>query len=143
VGTEADEWRGTKAQRRALYAKFGGRCAYCGCKLSKMQADHLRPVIRITTDQWGRALPASECRMVKPEHNTVANMMPACPPCNRHKGGYDLEGWRAIIERSAQIARSATSTFKAGERFGIITVNEQPVRFYFERSTKVEVAGRG
>ena len=80
----------------------------------------------------GKALPASECYMIKPERNRVSNMMPACAPCNLHKGGYDLEGWRDIIQRSADIVRKQTSTFKAGERFGIITVSDEPVKFYFE-----------
>lgn len=126
------EWTGSKRQRDELRAKFGGRCAYCGSELDKMHADHLEPCIRITRDPWGKPLPAAECRMVKPERNTIANMMPACAPCNLHKGGYDLEGWRDIIQRSAAIIRKQTSTFKAGERFGVITVSERPVRFYFE-----------
>lgn len=134
----AEAWRGTKRQREALRQKFDGRCAYCGCALDKMHADHLEPVVRVTTDQWSRPLPAAECYMVKPERNTVANMMPACAPCNLHKGGYSLEGWRDIIQRSAEIARRATSTFKAGERFGIITVSEAPIVFHFERLQQKE-----
>lgn len=136
----AEEWRNTKAQREALRAKFDGRCAYCGGDLGRaMHADHLEPCIRVTRDPWSRPLPADQCYMVKPERNTVANMMPACAPCNLHKGGYTLEGWRDIIQRSASIARHATSTFKAGERFGIIAVEEKPVVFYFERLAE----GRG
>lgn len=131
---DADEqWTGSKRQKEALRAKFGGRCAYCGCILDRMQADHLLPVIRVTRDPMGRPLPASEVYMIKPERNVMSNMMPACPPCNLHKGGYTLEGWRDIIQRSADIARKATSTFKAGERFGIITVAEKPVVFHFEK----------
>ena len=71
--------------------------------------------------------------MLKPERNVVANMMPACKSCNLHKGGYSLDGWRDIIQRSAEIVRKQTSTFRAGERFGVIAVSEKPVRFYFER----------
>lgn len=133
--TEADEqWTGSKRQREALRAKFNGRCAYCGGDLGKaMHADHLEPVVRITRDCMGKPLPASECYYIKPERNVVSNMMPACAPCNLHKGGYSLDGWRDIIERSAAICRRDTSTFKVGERFGIIAVSEKPVVFYFER----------
>ncbi|QSR18423.1 HNH endonuclease [Novosphingobium sp. KA1] len=131
---EDEEWRGTKRQRDALRAKFDGKCAYCGCDLGKtMHADHIEPVIRITTDAWGKPLPADEKRMIKPERNRVGNMMPACAPCNIHKGGYPLEAWRAYIQRSAEIVRKQTSTFRTGERFGIITVSAEPVIFYFER----------
>lgn len=128
-----EEWRGTKRQREILRKKFDGRCAYCGCELEKMHADHLMPVIRVTRDAHGRPLPNAESYLIKPERNTVANMMPACAPCNLHKGGYSLEGWRDIIQRSGAILRRDTSTFRAGERFGVIAVSEQPVVFHFER----------
>jgi 5-methylcytosine-specific restriction endonuclease McrA len=127
------EWRNTKAQRAALREMFNGRCAYCGGELDKMHADHVEPCVRVTRDPWGRPLPVSECYMVKPERNTVGNMMPACAACNLHKGGYALEGWRNIIQRSAAICRRDTSTFKVGERFGIIVVHEKPVEFFFEK----------
>lgn len=129
-----EEWKGTKAQRAALRDKFGGRCAYCGGELGKtMHADHREPCIRVTKDPWSRPLPVAEQRMIKPERNKVGNMMPACAPCNLHKGGYTLEQWRVALQRSAEIVRKQTSTFRAGERFGIITVSDQPVVFYFER----------
>lgn len=130
------EWRNTKAQREALRAMFGGRCAYCGGELGRaMHADHVEPCIRLHTDPWGRPLPAQERQLLKPERNTVANMMPACAPCNLHKGGHSLEGWRAYLQRSAEIVRKQTSTFRAGERFGVITVSDQvPIIFHFERA---------
>lgn len=128
-----EEWRGTKAQREKLRAMFEGRCAYCGCELGKaMHADHVEPCIRVSRDAWSRPLPADECYLVKPERNVVSNMMPACAPCNLHKGGYSLEQWRAYLARSAEIVRKQTSTFRAGERFGVITVSEAPIVFYFE-----------
>lgn len=134
VGDPAGEqWTGSKRQREALRAKFDGRCAYCGNVLDKMHADHMKPVTRITRDCYGRPLPAAECRMIKPERNTLDNMMPACAACNLHKGGYSLEGWRDLLQRSAAILRRDTSTFRAGERFGIITATEQPIVFHFER----------
>ena len=130
------EWRNTKAQREALRAKFDGRCAYCGGDLGKtMHADHLEPCIRLHTDPWNRPLPVEERRLLKPETNVVANMMPACAPCNLHKGGYSLEQWRKYLQRSAEIVRAQTSTFRAGERFGVIAVSDKPVQFYFEYAT--------
>jgi hypothetical protein len=114
------EWRNTKAQREALRAMFDGRCAYCGCDLGKaMHADHVEPVGHKTHDAWSQPLPPEERGFYKPERNTVSNMMPACAPCNLHKGGYSLEGWRAYLARSAEIVRKQTSTFRAGERCGV------------------------
>lgn len=128
-----EEWKGNKRQKDTLRQKFGGRCAYCGCKLKDMHCDHLMPVVRLNTDPWGRRLPSAECSLLRPERNVVSNMMPACKGCNLHKGGYSLEGWRDILQRSAEIVRKQTSTFRAGERMGVITVSDAPVRFYFER----------
>lgn len=140
IARVAETWTGSKRQRDALRAKFDGRCAYCGNPLDKMHADHLEPCIRLNTDPWGVRLPAAECRMMKPERNVVANMMPACAPCNLHKGGYTLEGWRDIIQRSAAIVGKQTSTFRAGERFGVIVVTNKPVRFYFETLAQDQAA---
>ena len=116
-------WRNTKAQREALKARFGGRCAYCGSELgNKWHADHMESVYRLP-----------DGTMENPEHNTIDNMMPACVPCNLHKHGLTLEEWREYLQRSADILRRATSTFRAAERFGVITVNDGPIKFFFEK----------
>ena len=134
---EGDEiWTGSRRQKAALRDRFGGRCGYCGQAMDKMHADHIQPVIRVTTDAWGKPLPAAECRMVKPERNTVSNMMPACAPCNMSKGGHTLEGWRDLLSRSAQIVAREKSIFRAAVRFGIVTVTEAPIVFHFEKDAK-------
>lgn len=133
VTLPADEiWTGSKRQREALRAKFDGRCAYCGAELGKvMHADHLDPVVRLTPSPYNDL---KTVEMLKPHCNVVSNMMPACAPCNIHKGGYRIEQWRAYLQRAADIVRKQTSTFRAGERFGVITVSDDPIVFYFERA---------
>lgn len=128
-----EEWKGSKVQRDALFNRFGGRCGYCGEVMVKMQADHIEPVIRLTTDPWGKPLPASERRFIKPERNVISNMMPSCALCNNSKGGYRLEEWRKMLERSAEIVAKQKPIFKAGVRFGVIRVTGEPVVFHFER----------
>lgn len=125
-------WTGSKRQRDALRQKFGGRCAYCGDVLTKMQADHLEPVTRVQTDGYGRRLAAAEQWQMRPERNVVSNMMPACGPCNLHKGGYRLEEWRALLSRAADVLARDKSIFRAACRFGLIEVKPGPVVFYFE-----------
>lgn len=125
-------WVGSRAQRDRLRAKLGGRCAYCGCVLDKMHADHLEPVIRVQTDPWGRRLPVSEQRQIRPERNVFSNMMPSCGPCNIHKGGYSLEEWREMLGRASEIIGRKQSIFKTAVRLGLIKVNDGPVTFYFE-----------
>ena len=46
----SEPWTGSKRQKEALRAMFDGRCGYCGCVMDKMHADHIEPVIRVTTD---------------------------------------------------------------------------------------------
>ena len=130
-----EAWTGSKRQKDELRARFSGRCGYCGQIMDKMHADHIEPVIRITTDPWGRPLPADQCRMIAPERNVVSNMMPACGPCNISKGGHSVEGWRDLLNRSAEIVAREKSIFRAGVRFGLISVNPGPVVFHFERAT--------
>lgn len=127
-------WTGSKSQKATLRAKYGGRCAYCGAVLDKMHADHLRPVIRVTKDPFGKRLPAADCRLIRPELNTVKNMMPACAPCNLHKGGYSLEEWRTLIARAGDVLAREKSIYRAAVRFGVVAQTENPVVFFFERA---------
>lgn len=127
------EWKNTKAQREALRQMFGGRCAYCGEIMVKMQADHVEPVTRITTDPWGKPLPPSERRLINPARNVVSNMLPACAPCNNSKGGYKLEEWRAMIERAHEIVAREKPIFRTAIRLRTISVTGKPIVFYFEQ----------
>ncbi len=130
---DSDEWRGSRAQREALWRKFGGLCGYCGGRLTRMHADHIEPVYRNHTDPWGKPLPAEKRHLIRPERNVVGNMMPACGPCNISKAGYRLEEWRSLIARSHEIVAREKSIFRAAVRFGVISINDQPVVFHFER----------
>lgn len=136
----SEVWTGSKRQKEALKQKFGGRCAYCGCVLDRMYADHLLPVTRVQTDPWGRRLPAAQHKLMNPERNVVSNMMPACGPCNLHKGGMKLEEWRKLLERAPEILARDKSLFRAAERFGLVTVNLVPVTFYFEHVARRQAA---
>ncbi len=58
----------TKEERRAVYDKMGGHCAYCGCELhyKDMQVDHVVPLRKGGPD-------------------VPDNMLPACRSCNHYK----------------------------------------------------------
>ena len=64
----------TPAERRAVYDKMGGRCAYCGEQLNyeDMQVDH---VVALRSEG----------------EDDLANMLPACRSCNHYKRGNSLE----------------------------------------------------
>lgn len=66
----------TPAERRTVYDKLGGHCAYCGCEIAykDMQVDHVFPI------RGGM------------ERDKLDNMLPACRDCNHYKRGNTLEG---------------------------------------------------
>lgn len=105
--------------RKAVYQKYGGKCAYCGCELEykDMQVDHIRSVY------WNNG------------GNEIENLMPACRMCNFYKSTFSIEEFR---ERLQMLTDRLEKTFiyRIAKKYGIVTEQKEPIRFYFE---KVEV----
>lgn len=72
----------TKAERKAVYDKMYGHCAYCGCEISlqDMQADHVIPMEMFEA-----------YKAIGRDTDTVENMLPACRSCNKYKHTMDIE----------------------------------------------------
>lgn len=115
-----------KAQRAALREKFDGRCSYCGDTLGeRWHADHLEPVRR----EWWK----KDGGMERPENDTIANLMPACAPCNIDKHAMPLEEWRRKLQGALGVLARNHATYRHAIRFGLITeVSEPKVVFLFE-----------
>ena len=112
-----------KSQRADLKQKYGGRCAYCGVILAdRWHADHFEPVIR----QAGK-----EAEQV--ENHNIANMMPACAPCNLSKGRQTLEGWRLWIAGHVNSLNQYHPIYRLSKSYGLIEETGNPVVFYFEK----------
>lgn len=109
----------TPDERRTIYDKMGGRCAYCGEALAyeDMQVDHVMP-LRGFDDDSG---------------DTLNNMLPACRSCNHYKRGNTLEGWRKILEATPATLERDCYTYRQAVRFGMVTPTPRKVTFYFER----------
>ncbi len=121
----------TKAERAALADKFGGRCAYCGELLgARWHADHMEAVYRKAIIQEGRYVQTGEA--YRPEHDTIENMMPSCPPCNIDKSVYSVEQWREKLHRSVEVLERNHSVFRHARRFGLVQEVKKPVVFHFE-----------
>lgn len=122
----------TKAQRATLREKFGGRCAYCGQLLGdRWYAYHIEYVERKLIRVPGKGVVCTG-EMHRPERDTIENLNPACAPCNIDKHSFDLETWRGLIQRSNEVPTRDVSTFRRALRYGMVTVNPDPVVFYFE-----------
>ncbi|QHR71558.1 hypothetical protein kvi_79 [Escherichia phage kvi] len=133
-----------KEQRQILKMKYGGRCAYCGEELGdRWHADHIKPVLRrskVVYDENGRIARNDDgswkykvVGMHKPEHDILDNMNPACVQCNLYKSCMGLESWRKCIRENFQKYIQRNMGLRAAKRFGLLSIHDQPVEFYFEK----------
>ncbi len=115
----------SKKQRETLKQKFGGHCAYCGCVLGdKWHADHVEPIWRGHTKD-GQAK--------HPERDVLENHYPACTPCNLDKAAQPVESWRERVQDKLRVLRDNNAVYRHALRFNLVTENNNPVVFYFER----------
>ena len=111
------------AERRQVYAKCGGHCAYCGCELrfEDMQVDHVKSI-----------------RAGGPD--TIDNMLPACRSCNHYKDTLDIETFRRCVEAFPRKLMRDSVTYKNAVRYGLVVPKPGPVKFYFEKLAEAERA---
>lgn len=146
----------TKREREQIFNKFGGRCAYCGCELTKgWHVDEIQPVIRkrkwvaahwddktkpLCNDedydnpkfrQWveGKWV-ADGCE--RPENYNAENQYPACASCNINKHSMDLESFRNGIAAFMKHLNEISTQYKIAKRYGLVQETNMPVIFYFE-----------
>jgi uncharacterized protein (TIGR02646 family) len=110
-----------KIDRRTIWSKYNGHCAYCGCEidLKKFQIDHF--------------VPKSNAYKYEGNINGESNLMPSCAKCNNHKIGMAIELWRHEIARQADIALRSSTAMQRALKWGLIKITPQAIVFYFER----------
>ena len=103
-------------ERYQIYAKYNGRCAYCGQPITykEMQVDHREPLAKGGAD-------------------TEENYMPACRMCNHYKHTLTVEDFRKQIGLLCDRLRARTYIYNLALRHGRIIENCDPVTFYFEK----------
>ena len=112
------------ADRRLVFAKTGGKCAYCGCTLPEKgwHLDHVKPIYRghdgVTPTYRGR--------------DVIENALPACPRCNRWKSTMSVDTFRHEIEAQVKRLRRDIRPFRLAEDFGLVKEVVKPIVFYFE-----------
>lgn len=114
----------TKAERKVVYDKCAGHCAYCGCEIAmkQMQADHVIPM---------ELYDAYKTQGI--DIDDIENMLPACRSCNNYKSTLTLDKFRAAIERWPTVLERDSVTYRNAVRFEMIKPDPHPVVFYFER----------
>ncbi len=129
------------AVQAELRMKFGGRCAYCGCKLPEKgwHADHVEPVrrdfelVRAPVGSGVTHVARSTGKVMHPELHAIENLFPSCAPCNLFKGAFSVEGMRNEITKQVERARAYSVNFRTAERFGLLHIVVKPVVFWFEQ----------
>lgn len=104
------------ADRRKVYDKYGGRCAYCGKPITykEMQVEHMEPLALGGADG--------------PE-----NYMPSCRICNHYKHTLTVEEFRKQIGLLTGRLRERVYIYKLALRHGRIAESSSAVSFYFEQ----------
>lgn len=113
-----------KRQREAVFNKYGGRCAYCGCELTlrTMQVDHIKAVYTSSLENDN----------VETQDDSFDNLNPSCRQCNFYKGTLDIEQFREKIMTTLYETCQNTFQAKLAKKLGMLTV-KQFDKFYFER----------
>ena len=106
----------TKSERKTVYDKCNGHCAYCGCEIpfKGMQIDR-------------------KIQLAINGGDTKENMLPACRSCNKYKQTLDVEGFREYLSGIPKRVRRDDIALQVGERYGLLQENKVPVVFYFEK----------
>lgn len=127
--------KATTKQRRIIFAKYDGKCAYCGCKLETgWHVDHIEPVVRDLVFVQSRGKYESAPTAGKPENHTLENMNPACPSCNLLKSSMTIEQFRAVIQNFKASLNRYALQYKFAKKFGLIKETRKKVQFHFEKT---------
>ena len=108
----------SKAIRQSVYAKYNGRCAYCGREIAykDMQVDHF-----VAKRGWNES-----------GSDDISNLMPACRMCNHYKRANSLETFRHYIQEIPRKLRE-NYIYKVGVVYGNVIECEKPIIFFFEK----------
>lgn len=115
----------TPKQREAVYKKYDGHCAYCGCKLEykDMQVDHVESVCK-----------ARFHKELRETLNSIDNYMPSCRPCNYYKKSASIEGFRKKLN-SLHTRLRKIFIYKLAVKYGLVEEKPVEIIFYFEKIT--------
>lgn len=112
----------SKTERKIVYDKYNGHCAYCGCEIpfKGFNVDHV--------------LCMRNYEYMDESIDTVGNMLPSCGSCNRYKSTYDLETFRRMLSGIPRRLARDVGTYNIAVRYGMVEEHHGPVRFYFEKA---------
>ena len=80
---------------------------------------------------WGKE--AKLVPALSPQNHNLANMMPACIPCNLSKHAMPMEAWRDWIAGHVNSLNNYHPIYRLAKSYGLIAETGAPVVFYFEK----------
>lgn len=115
----------SKQQREAVFNKYSGRCAYCGCELTlkTMQVDHIKAVYTSSLEN----------NNVETQDDSFDNLNPSCRQCNFYKGTLNIEQFRNKIKTTLYETYQNTFQAKLAKKLGMMVVTQFD-KFYFEKN---------
>lgn len=123
----------SKSKRLAVYKKYNGKCAYCGCELGdirNMAVDHIEAVCRKSNRFTG------DCKFDN-NKNSIENLNPACRACNQYKSSMTIEGFRLMLANmlndNPQYLFQSTTKMNCCLNYGTVTLSKWDKIFYFEK----------
>ena len=121
-----------KDVRKRVEQKFGGHCAYCGCKPDKLQIDHLVPVYDAGTNRFDGITRTWKVTAEEDFINSEENLMPSCRQCNNYKNVLSLEYFRLELQKQVERAMKMSVNCRLAVKFNQMILNEHPIVFFFE-----------
>ena len=107
-----------KNQRKKVYDKYQGHCAYCGCKLElkDMQVDHIIPKSKGGSDD-------------------MENLNPSCWACNYYKSDQTIEWFRRQLPLLLPRLRRSF-IYRLALKYGLVEEKKKEVVFHFEKEVQ-------
>lgn len=124
-----------KFDRPLIYAKYSGRCAYCGEKITykQMQVDHIIPQVDFVRHVTNRVhIPDFLKHLTPDDVNHIDNLNPSCRICNKWKSFHSLEMFRSELHSQVKRLNAYSPSYRMAKRYGQITEIHSPITFYFE-----------
>ncbi|WP_303814070.1 HNH endonuclease [Selenomonas ruminantium] len=114
----------TQKERQLIYEKYQGHCAYCGCPLEfkEMQVDHIDSVRRHEEDGLNV--------------DFMDNYNPSCRMCNFYKDTLSIDDFRRNLSLIIERLTKRVFIFRLALKYGLLSINNQPIQFYFENTRK-------
>ena len=115
----------SQAERKDVYDKYNGHCAYCGCDIpfKGFNVDHLHCLRNYEYTEEFTGI----------DVHSIDNLMPACGSCNRYKATMDLETFRKQLQKIPDRLQRDVCTYNIALRYRMVQENREQIKFYFER----------